>query len=821
MDNPGWHAYRRAQKEEEALARDRDYRNSYYAPPNDDVAPMEETFIGGFRNHPHPVAMGPPSPRPPVPPKDYPYPQPIQNAPSNQTQSTISTKHLTQMSAVERSQKLRVARMEPHLQFMCGPLLRYDTIDEHGVWHGAALVVSQYSLFLRFLASADSGSVYEPFPSLNYSWDPSAPPPLHQRKPTGDSYPSPVNHSHSQSSTNDFQSVNNLSTTTSRPSTVQKLHSAASYELGPHPADPHSTILPASPTVSVLGNNTYPFSVSEPTSFAASPNGYPATNNGDLPPGTRSETVAGQELWVYGGTGGTFTFWRFLIKVPLGEHEMAVRYSVNHGQQLEFWVPGRNQNMRWAAHSCNGFSAGVNPDDFRGPGFKSGYDPVWMDLLSKHQETPFHLLVGGGDQLYCDSLMREAEMQDWSSKMKPEERKQYPLTEEIESTIDRFFFNHYCQAFRSGAFARANCSIPMANMCDDHGEPYFWFRISIDGFGSYPDDMQRAPVFRQIGARGYFFFLLFQCFINVEIDGVSDLPGKHTFKSTIIGQPGPYVRFPSHSTLHRLGPQTYMLMLDCRAERKKEQVCSREQYQKVFGRLNSLPMGVEHLVVQLGIPIAYPRMVFLETALESKFNPLVALGRNGSLGLSGFVNKFNAEAELLDDLNDHWTARSHKKERNWLVEQLQNFARIKHIRVTFISGDVHCGAVGLFKTLRLKGKPEIAPQNDHKWMANIVTSAIVNTPPPNGVITLVSSLASKVHKTMHSSETDEIMVPIFEKEPSNGQPRKQKYIMGARNWCRVEWNQENGDMIFELRVEKQKGYGVTTGYPMVVPPPVW
>lgn len=59
---------------------------------------------------------------------------------------------------------------------------------------------------------------------------------------------------------------------------------------------------------------------------------------------------------------------------------------------------------------------------------------------------------------------------------------------------------------------------------------------------------------------------------------------------------------------------------------------------------------MEHLVVQLGIPIAYPRMVFLESALESKFNPLVALGRTGTMGLSGFVNKFNAEAELLDDL---------------------------------------------------------------------------------------------------------------------------------------------------------------------------
>lgn len=41
-------------------------------------------------------------------------------------------------------------------------------------------------------------------------------------------------------------------------------------------------------------------------------------------------------------------------------------------------------------------------------------------------------------------------------------------------------------------------------------------------------------------------------------------------------------------------------------------------------------------------------MVFLETALESKFNPLVILGRAGHL--SGFVNRFNGDAELLDDL---------------------------------------------------------------------------------------------------------------------------------------------------------------------------
>jgi PhoD related phosphatase len=100
--------------------------------------------------------------------------------------------------------------------------------------------------------------------------------------------------------------------------------------------------------------------------------------------------------------GGTFTFWRFKIEVPLGERDMGVRYSVNGGQRMEFYVPARNAGMRMAVHSCNGFSAGVNTDEFRGPGFKSGYDPVWMDLLSKHSEAPFHVLVGGGDQLYCD-----------------------------------------------------------------------------------------------------------------------------------------------------------------------------------------------------------------------------------------------------------------------------------------------------------------------------------------------------------------------------------------------------------------------------------
>ena len=56
---------------------------------------------------------------------------------------------------------------------------------------------------------------------------------------------------------------------------------------------------------------------------------------------------------------------------------------------------------------------------------------------------------------------------------------------------------------------------------------------------------------------------------------------------------------------------------------------------------------VTRLNVHIGVPIAYPRMVFLEAALSSKFNPLVAYGRSRA---RGFVNKFNDDPELLDDL---------------------------------------------------------------------------------------------------------------------------------------------------------------------------
>ena len=36
--------------------------------------------------------------------------------------------------------------------------------------------------------------------------------------------------------------------------------------------------------------------------------------------------------------------------------------------------------------------------------------------------------------------------------------------------------------------------------------------------------------------------------------------------------------------------------------------------------------------------------------------------------------------------------------------------------------------------------------------------------------------------------------------------------MGRRNWCAVWWDPSSGEMVFDIRVERGKGLGVSVGY---------
>jgi hypothetical protein len=84
--------------------------------------------------------------------------------------------------------------------------------------------------------------------------------------------------------------------------------------------------------------------------------------------------------------------------------------------------------------------------------------------------------------------------------------------------------------------------------------------------------------------------------------------------SYIIGHaPGPYIAEHSRNVFCRLGARIAVFGLDARTERTRHQVNYPETYQMVYDRVRdelskarNSDSPIKHLIVLLGIPIAYP-----------------------------------------------------------------------------------------------------------------------------------------------------------------------------------------------------------------------
>ncbi len=63
-------------------------------------------------------------------------------------------------------------------------------------------------------------------------------------------------------------------------------------------------------------------------------------------------------------------------------------------------------------------------------------------------------------------------------------------------------------------------------------------------------------------------------------------------------------------------------------------------------------------------------------------DPVKALAKTGMLG--NLLNHFDGGVEVLDDLDDHWTAKNHKQERSIIIEDLQDLAADKSVRITIL-----------------------------------------------------------------------------------------------------------------------------------------
>lgn len=334
----------------------------------------------------------------------------------------------------------------PPLYLKCGPLLRYTgmkrrhsgipssgpyTDDTREIWRGSVMIVTQ-----------DSMSSYETVPILRLFSQPKEllPPPPQQI--TGDEddlapeYVDPLAGLTKMS--------RNGKTLYVRP--VDHLEEGKDLSL----IESDEGLFEQSPSPTFAnGNETHH---TAPTNRSRGPDGE------DM--GKWSE-VAGVRL--YADPARDVTFWRFNLEIELSDRQAHIAYRINNGPAVGFWVPARGQAMNIMFHSCNGFSLSVNPNEFSGP------DPLWRDVLNTHQTRPFHVMIGGGDQIYNDRVMvQTTHFGEWTKIKNPHEKHHAEFTSEMKEELETFYLDRYSMWFSQGLFGMASSQIPMVNIWDDH-----------------------------------------------------------------------------------------------------------------------------------------------------------------------------------------------------------------------------------------------------------------------------------------------------------------------------------------------------------------
>ncbi|KAF8860183.1 hypothetical protein BDZ45DRAFT_800978 [Acephala macrosclerotiorum] len=460
--------------------------------------------------------------------------------------------------------------------------------------------------------------------------------------------------------------------------------------------------------------------------------------------------------------------------------------------RYEFLVAGRYEtNWRFIAHSGNDFAMSTNLTERSRLG---GIGFMWKDVLQKNVDCGgFHVQLGLGDQIYGDRLWREVPLlKQWLAVSGKDNRKAVPWAAKHEEDVAHAYFHFYTSHFDQPYLREAFAQIPHVLQINDHE--------IFDGFGSYPQYMQSSEMFKNIKRISIETYLLFQHHTTIEMLRKAN-NDRELF--TITGTGWHFVKY--------LGPALVVVGPDGRSERTQQQVMAGPTYQGLFPKVATLPPSVQHCIWMISVPIIYPRLEAVESlantmtsgkkAVNTTYNLIgratssvagvvggkeivasgfsqvkKAVGKSGLMG--GVLNSFGG-VDIADELRDLWTHKSKDLERTYLIRTLQGIAHQKGIRMTFLSGDVHCCGAGLVH--------DLAHPNDHKTMYQIISSSIVASPTPTYVLKMLHNdkslyIPQNGHKSTHQiSDTKEDMMEIFHAD-TNGGPREMKRLMDRRNY---------------------------------------
>src|SRR6266850_2344981 len=416
--------------------------------------------------------------------------------------------------------------------------------------------------------------------------------------------------------------------------------------------------------------------------------------------------------------------WCYDLTFVRGATDGRRAYGLTNDTESQLDVPAAGNTPHLAYGSCCGFNDWNDKTRLE----NQGRDPWgrFRNLAEVHAQTPFHLLLLGGDQIYVDNLWFSGPMLEWRQKLRRFQGKhQWEPDGSYDKQARKGFMDMYISNWSRQAMADVLATIPSIMMWDDH--------YICDGWGSHPDDVQTFPVMQGLFrvARDYF-----------EALQLGQPPG-----SVPLNTIGPAKQF---SSLHIVG-EIGLLVLDLRSFRTRDKIIfSAGEWSGFFDSLSQrwpADNKVRHLLVMSSVPVIYI---------------------SGPSDIAGLWN-WDPVTDPQDDLIDQWSDYRHQQEREMFVRCLLRFSREKKTRVTLLCGDVHVGALGIIESTRDEDIGSGA-----RIITQLISSAVVNVP-PGGLALWAIQLAVGSPQTLFREVTGEI-VPI-----GDGLQR----IIAERNWLSI------------------------------------
>lgn len=396
--------------------------------------------------------------------------------------------------------------------------------------------------------------------------------------------------------------------------------------------------------------------------------------------------------WDFSGIGGG-VYWRWQVEAVRADEDRRVGYTVRAagaaveglGAEItvdDVAVPALGALPRMAFFSCNGteqIEALRTHDDPRA---------LWKDILRRHRGRPegqshragYHLLVGGGDQVYADSLWHRQPLKKYESTpldAAPGTR----LTDDEVRQVRLQYVELYAERWSEREIRDVMARVPGVFTWDDHD--------IFDGWGSHDERRQRPDnYFGQVYEAARDAFHAFQ------VGGA----GAGTLR---VGDASHFLQAAAFVEADR---RLDLVVLDLRSGRTPKRVLSPEQWADLGAWMErhaaALGTAQSHLVLVSTIPVVHRRVYRLFSNLDVK--------------------------GTRDDQVDQWEHPNHRGERAQLLVNLLRHARKAASQVTILSGDVHVGARGRV----VASHPELCPGGRPEGVMHQVTSSgIINFAP--------------------------------------------------------------------------------------------